>query len=150
MKRKGEDAQSIPKQSENYRQQIEKIKKETESLREQLCLDSLQSTNAATGSQIARLQDQGDAYAKKIQQEQKKLEELDLQIVQVQQKIKEQRAAMGGAKGSKETNESIGKKIKGLENKLDKALQKYNEAIAHNKQLREQINALRRERVVPF
>ncbi len=148
MKRKGDDAQSIPKQSENYRQQIEKIKKETESLREQLCLDSLQSTNAATGSQIARLQDQGDAYAKKIQQEQKKLEELDLQIAQVQQKIKEQRAAMGGAKGSRETNESIGKKIKGLENKLDKALQKYNEAIAHNKQLREQIDALRRERVV--
>mmetsp|Transcript_1597 Transcript_1597/g.1102 ORF Transcript_1597/g.1102 Transcript_1597/m.1102 type:complete len:82 (+) Transcript_1597:199-444(+) len=55
---------------------------------------------------------------------------------------------MGGASGAKETNEQVAKKIKSLENRLDKALQKYNEAVAHNKQLREQIDTLRRERVV--
>lgn len=35
-----------------------------------------------------------------------------------------------------------------MENKLDKQLQKYNQAVAQNKNLREQIDALRRERVV--
>lgn len=40
---------------------------------------------------------------------------------------------MGGANGAKETSEGIARKIKGLENKLDKSLQKYNEAVAHNK-----------------
>mgnify|MGYP001460891698 CR=1 FL=1 len=34
------------------------------------------------------------------------------------------------------------------ENRLDKALVKFNEALAHNKQLREEIDNLRRERVV--
>jgi chromosome segregation ATPase len=42
----------------------------------------------------------------------------------------------------------VARKIKSLENKLDKQLQKYNQAVAQNKHLREQIDALRRERVV--
>jgi len=35
-----------------------------------------------------------------------------------------------------------------LENRLDKANQKFNEAIALNKSLRQQIDSLRRERVI--
>ncbi len=42
----------------------------------------------------------------------------------------------------------MGKQIKILENRLDKANQKFNEAIAHNKNLRESIDSLRRERVI--
>ncbi len=42
----------------------------------------------------------------------------------------------------------MARKIKSLENKLDKQLQKFNQAVAQNKNLREQIDALRRERVV--
>lgn len=40
------------------------------------------------------------------------------------------------------------RKIKGLKVKKDKALTKYNEAIAVNRQLRSQIDNMRRERVV--
>ena len=40
------------------------------------------------------------------------------------------------------------RKIKGLRVKKDKALTKYNEAIAVNRQLRSQIDNMRRERVV--
>ena len=39
-------------------------------------------------------------------------------------------------------------KVKILENRLDKANQKFNEAIAINKNLRQQIDSLRRERVI--
>ena len=42
----------------------------------------------------------------------------------------------------------IQKQIRILENRLDKALVKFNEALAHNKKLRETIDDLRRERVV--
>merc|ERR1712070_244583 len=38
--------------------------------------------------------------------------------------------------------------IRVLENRLDNGLQKFNEAVATNKQLRDQIDGLRRERVV--
>ena len=50
--------------------------------------------------------------------------------------------------GQKESNEDVARKIKSLENRLDKQLQKFNQAVAQNKNLREQIDALRRERVV--
>lgn len=40
------------------------------------------------------------------------------------------------------------KEIKNLENRLDKANQKYNQTIAYNKNLRDEIDTLRRERLV--
>jgi hypothetical protein len=39
--------------------------------------------------------------------------------------------------GHKESNEEVARRIKSLENKLDKQLQKYNQAVAQNKNLRE-------------
>lgn len=136
------------KQSLQYKQTIESLKTETKKLREQLCLDNLQQSNLGVETEIARLQEQGDNFARKIEIEKKKIAELDQQILTMSTKLKEQREAIGGAQGAKETNEGIARKIKSLENKLDKSLQKYNEAIAHNKQLREQIDKLRKERVV--
>ena len=47
---------------------------------------------------------------------------------------------------AKENHAQIQKQIKILENRLDKALVKFNEALAHNKKLRETIDNLRRER----
>jgi len=55
---------------------------------------------------------------------------------------------LGGVNAAQENHAQIQKQIKILENRLDKANQKFNEAIAHNKKLREEIDALRRERVI--
>lgn len=63
-------------------------------------------------------------------------------------KIWEQRQKMGGINASRENNQAIAKQIQILENRLDKALKKYNEALANNKRLRESIDNLRRERLV--
>jgi len=49
---------------------------------------------------------------------------------------------------SNESNDKITKKIKIITNKLDKALLNYNHSVAHNKQLREEVDKLRRERIV--
>ena len=64
------------------------------------------------------------------------------------QKIMHQRKAMGGVNATKENFFMIQKQIRILENRVEKALIKFNEAIAHNKKLRDEIDDLRRERVV--
>jgi hypothetical protein len=55
---------------------------------------------------------------------------------------------MGGLNASKQVEESYEKHIKILENRLDKANQKFNEAIEYDKKLREEIDKLRKERFI--
>merc|ERR1719386_310644 len=62
--------------------------------------------------------------------------------------IREDMARKGGVDASKQNVKAVQKQIRILENRLDKALQKFNEAIEANRALREQIDTLRRERVV--
>lgn len=72
------------------------------------------------GSQIAVLQKFGDNYAKRIEKEKKKLDELNAKIKDVQQKIETQRRLIKDNQGQKESNEDVARKIKSLENRLDK------------------------------
>merc|ERR1712228_610671 len=62
--------------------------------------------------------------------------------------IRERMAAHGGVNASLENSKAVQKQIRVLENRLDKSLQTFNEAIAANKRFREQIDLLRRERLV--
>merc|ERR1740138_349389 len=62
--------------------------------------------------------------------------------------VREELAKHGGSKAALENAKAVQKQIRILENRLDKALQKFNEAIEANRALREQIDTLRRERVV--
>ena len=62
--------------------------------------------------------------------------------------ILQERRDMGGNNAPQEQNQAIGKQVKVLEHRLHRALIKFNEAIAANKDLREEIDNLRRERVV--
>ena len=74
------------------------------------------------GSQIAVLQKFGDNYAKRIEKEKKKLDELNAKIKDVQTKIEQQRKLIKDSQGQKESNEDVARKIKSLENRLDKQL----------------------------
>jgi hypothetical protein len=133
------------------RQQIDKLKKDNDRLKEDLALETRQAkqaNNMSASAQIAKLQDQADMYTRKIDVERRHIEELDKQIKKMQVTIFQQRKEMGGVNASRETNQHVQKQIRILENRLDKALVKFNEALAHNKQLRDIIDNLRRERVV--
>lgn len=133
------------------RQQIDKLKKDNDRLKEDLSLETRQAkqaNNMTASAQIAKLQDQGDTYTRKIELEKRRIEELDKQIKKLQETILIQRKEMGGVNANRENNQQVQKQIRILENRLDKALVKFNEALAHNKQLRETIDNLRRERVV--
>lgn len=59
-----------------------------------------------------------------------------------------QKKSLGGVNAGLESQSSLSRQIKILENRLDKANQKFNEAISLNTRLRQEIDSLRRERVV--
>eukprot|EP00903_Cladosiphon_okamuranus_P020625 g18935.t1 len=133
------------------REAIKSIRHGNELLKSDLAWEARESrfiTNPSAAAEIQRLQDQADIYAKKTEQDRRKIQELDRQIAATQARVLEQRQKMGGLNASQENNEMIAKQIRTLENRLDKALVKFNESLAMNKNLRERIDTLRRERVV--
>ena len=95
-----------------------------------------------------RLQDQAALYIKKIENEKKKIEDLDMSIASYQERILEQKSRLGGINAAQENNALIQKQIQVLENRLNKTLLKFNETLAQNKELRFRIDEYRRERVV--
>ncbi len=132
-------------------QQMEKLRKDNEALKEELALEQRNNKKASTATQqstLAQLHDQGDMYTQKIEIESRNIKMLEDQIQLLKQKVLHQRKHMGGVNAAKENQQMINKQIRILENRLDKALIKFNEALAHNKLLRESIDNLRRERVV--
>ena len=133
------------------RAQIEKLKKDHERVKEELALETRQaklSNNMSAAHSIAKLQDQGDIYQRKTELEKRRIHALSQSVRQTQEAILVQRKASGGINAARDSNLSTVKQIRILENRLDKALVKFNEALAHNKALRETIDNLRRERVV--
>lgn len=133
------------------RQQISKLKKDNERLKEDLALETRQAkqaNNVSASAQISKLQDQAEMYNHKIEQEKRAIQELNAQIASLEESALQQRKQMKGVNAPKQKYEEVKKKIRQLENRLDKALVKFNEALAHNKNLRETIDNLRRERVV--
>lgn len=64
------------------------------------------------------------------------------------QVVREDMSKHGGVNAAADNSKAVQKQIRILENRLDKALQKFNEAITANRSLREQIDTLRRERTV--
>lgn len=85
---------------------------------------------------------------RQIELERRRLNELHETGKKISDKIKSGRKKNGGVNAAQESNWSVQKQIKILENRLEKCNHKYNEAITKNKDLREHINNLRRERLV--
>ncbi|GLD94050.1 hypothetical protein PINS_up024017 [Pythium insidiosum] len=130
---------------------IEKLKRDNEEMKNELLLATRhlnETTATQQQEQLARLQEQIDGFQKKNHVEHKKLETLTQQIQIMKNKVLHQKKHMGGVNAAKENQQMVNKQIRILENRLDKSLVKFNEALAQNKLLREEIDNLRRERVV--
>jgi len=130
---------------------IQKLKNDEESLKAELSLENRHECSMqgeGPSSWLAVLQDQGDQFTQKLAIESRNLEELNKAIKVMRSKILQQRKQMGGVNAAKENQKMTQKQIRILENRLDKALVKFNESLARNKALREEIDGLRRERVV--
>ncbi len=72
--------------------------------------------------------------------------ELDEKIKEIREDFLIIKNNMGGLNATQQVQEKYEKHIKILENRLDKANQKFNESIEHDKNLRDEIDKLRKER----
>jgi coiled-coil domain-containing protein 63/114 len=130
---------------------IEKLRKDNEMIKSEIASMMRSSNKKISTSQqdtINKIQDSGDRLANSVDFEKRNIQTMEEQIHIMKQKVLQQRKSMGGVNASKENFHMIQKQIKILENRLDKSLIKFNEAISHNKKLRDEIDDLRRERVV--
>lgn len=145
-------AQDIPlRRVKRHREMMDKFRSDNEVLKQDLARETREARrtgNLSGSDEIMRLHRQVDMFAGRIQNERKKISELDARIEDTRSRIIEQRKKIGGANAAKENDDRIGREICKLENRLDKALVKFNESVGRNKQLRTRIDNLRRERVV--
>ena len=96
---------------------IDKLKNDNEQLKEELTLEKKHAKvydSVSAQAQIAKLQDTGDMYTRKIELEKRRIEELDKQMDVMHKKILEQREKMGGINASRENNQAIAKQACGL------------------------------------
>eukprot|EP00939_MAST-03C_sp_MAST-3C-sp1_P005226 g5226.t1 len=127
---------------------LSKLKKDNEYLKDQYRLLVKKPRHSMHQSRLMELQDQVDTFNAKIKLEQNAASELSKHTRLMKRKLLQVRKDMGGINAAKETQRLTQKQITILENRLDKSLVKFNNALAENKDLRGNIDNLRRERVV--
>eukprot|EP00128_Syssomonas_multiformis_P012257 Colp12_sorted_trinity150504_noHs@18467 len=131
---------------------IDKLLSDHEYLKNELTMAEQRQNDldrdANATKRLEELKAQAEYYTKKIKQEQEVVAALDREMKRMHKEIAKQRSEMGGIHAASQNNIAVNKQIRVLENRLDKALVKFNESLAYNKRLREQIDDLRRERVV--
>ncbi|KAJ3411808.1 hypothetical protein HDV05_001707 [Chytridiales sp. JEL 0842] len=131
---------------------IEKLKRDNQHLQEELrLLDNRHDDRRQSGIQSKKAEamaDQAEFYQKKIKQILVDITSLDGEIAAMDREIDAKRAELGGVNAASANSDAIDKQIRVLENRLDKALVKFNNSLAVNKKLRATIDNLRRERLV--
>lgn len=130
---------------------IDKLRRDNDALKTEIAMhmrSTLKPANNFQQSMIEELHDQMDKYSKQIETEKNAIAVMDDAIAVLREKILKERKSMGGVNAARDNQLMIQKQIRILENRLDKALVKFNQSLAHNRKLREQIDDLRRERVV--
>jgi len=122
---------------ELYKEKIAKLILEKKKLEEKQNLSG--DANLLEAPQIRELKE-------KIKFELEKKRELDEKIAGIQNDFLVIKSEMGGLNATQALKERYEKHIRILENRLDKANQKFNEAIEYDKNLRNEIDKLRKER----
>jgi len=134
---------------------IEKLSRENNKMKSELN-ETRSSSGAGPETRIAlesigKLNDQRDTLLQRLEGEtdasgtlQGRLDSTGKNIFSIRGEM----AKNGGINASLDNAKTVAKQICVIENRLDKALQNFNLAIAANRALRDQIDTLRRERVV--
>lgn len=82
-----------------------------------------------------------------LNNERKKHQELDKQIHEWENKLRKQQKSMGGVNMGSEFTSKTNHKVRILNGRLDKALQRFNNMLTGNSELRKTIDSLRVERI---
>jgi len=87
-----------------------------------------------------------DEYLRLVNKETEDIQSLDRQISEIEEKINAQHRQMGGVHNSHQRHVTTQHTIRVLENRLNKATREFNEMLAQNAKLREDIQHLRNQR----
>ena len=132
------------------RAKIAEIHHENEVLKMNLAREARTSKAASNstegaGNDLLRLQKEADAFLRQIGNERRIIEECEQSKDMYEHMTNETAKNMGGIHASTENQAMVSKQLKLLQNKLDKATMNFNHADAENKQLRADIDALRKQ-----
>ena len=103
--------------------------------------------NSFEQSQLDRLYQELDRYTVLVETEKSKAAAMEEEIGELRDEIWKRRKQMGGVNAAATNQRNIQKQVALLESRLDQALVKFNKTVSRNKQLREEIDGLRGERV---
>ena len=98
-------------------------------------------------AQIETFQQQGDIYTKKIEIEKRRITELDDKLKSSKARLSEARRSMGGVNEAQNQMRKKQRQMRVLENQLEKAIVRLNQATAFNDKKRREIEDLRREKL---
>lgn len=128
---------------------IGKLRKENEALKQELSVESRRHMMKPCDiEERSKKHEELEKLRVLETDELKRVRDLEAEIVALREKTLQQRKDMGGINAAREQQAMVNKQIRILENRLDQALVKFNQALAKNKELRQDIDDLRRERVV--
>ncbi|XP_065842357.1 uncharacterized protein [Oscarella lobularis] len=130
---------------------IESLKRESEELMKDFRLAAGRQNSTKDAKNVRELVDlqgmQAD-YDERIRIEKEKIAEVNKHARAVEKKMAQQRKEMGGVHMSQQHHVQMKKQQRVMENRLDKALVKFNSSLAQNSELRMTIDHLRQERLV--
>lgn len=133
------------------RETIEKLTCENQRMKdeliEQTTTPSSQCEAKICSEKLQKLQDQKSSICSKLENETEIANSLQEKTDSTHRKINAIREEVARS-GGMDNGRNVQKQIRILENRLDHATRKFNEAVTANKALRENIDTLRRERVV--
>lgn len=104
--------------------------------------------NSKEKDHVQRIKEQIDWYSRQVLVQRDNILKVDDEIISAQKKLLQGRNNRMFTEDSQEQGKKLEKQIRILERRLNQALMKFNEKIAHNKQIRGKIDERRRERVV--
>ena len=143
--------QQHKKISKQLHGQIKKDKKTIELFKEKIAKlilekKKLEEKQSAKGDTEQLKTPQIQMLKQKIMKEMEEKKEFDDKIADIQNDFLVIKSEMGGLNATQALKERYEKHIRILENRLDKANQKFNDAIEYDKNLRNEIDKLRKER----
>ncbi|KAJ3320335.1 Coiled-coil domain-containing protein 63 [Boothiomyces sp. JEL0866] len=134
------------------RASIEKLRVDNEHLQDELRLleqrNEDRRKNGIQSKKAEAMAEQADLLQKRIRQILEEISNLDKESARLDHEVDIHRSKLGGVNAAQINNAAIDKQVRVLENRLEKALIKFNKALAVNKKLRGVIDNLRRERLV--
>ncbi|RDD40524.1 Coiled-coil domain-containing protein 63 [Trichoplax sp. H2] len=149
------DRKAYSEESQNLirkqRASILALQKENEMLMKDFKIAAGKQKEAVDNDYIDRIRQElskEDEFQEMIKEEKDLLNQLTGEVKAVEKQINEQRKKMGGAHIFQEHTMKTQKQTRVLQNRLDKALVKFNSTLADNAKLREAIDHLRSERII--